>query len=45
MAIVGVLALAAAAPTAQDEIHWLKNLKQAQDDARESGKPLFVVFR
>jgi hypothetical protein len=29
----------------QDEIVWLRSLKKAQAEARESGKPMFVVFR
>lgn len=42
-AILGAVALPAAA---QDKIlRWHDNLERAVQVARESGKPLFVVFR
>ena len=39
------LAAAALPAPAQDEIVWTRNLSRAMADAKDSGKPLFIVFR
>lgn len=43
----GILALSAnnAVPIVQKDIIWQSNYATAQAAARQSGKPLFVVFR
>ena len=40
-----ILALAVLVSAEQDTIRWLNDYKQASFEAKQTGKPMFVVFR
>jgi hypothetical protein len=40
-----MLALVAVVSAEQDTIRWLNDFKQASFEAKQTGKPMFVVFR
>lgn len=40
-----LVALVALLASEQDTIRWLNDFKQASFEAKQTGKPMFVVFR
>jgi hypothetical protein len=45
MSKVTILAAVLALTAQQDSIRWLNDYKQASFEAKQTGKPMFVVFR
>jgi hypothetical protein len=42
---LALLAAGAALGSVQDPIRWINDIKQAQFEAKQTGRPMFVVFR